>query len=99
MEKQGTVKGPNDGPRPSMAFLSMRKDSRLLYAQSPKFSEIVANQQHAPTGPVKSVVGHYTGVYKKVQQKKGQTVSGTKAPAPDSDFKVRLTFVALVRRN
>lgn len=35
--------GPNMEHRPSMAFLSLRKDSRLLYSQSPKFSEIVAN--------------------------------------------------------
>lgn len=87
MERNGTVKSGLDAPRPSMAFLSLRKDSRLLYNNSPKFSEIVANQQtNQHQGPVKTV----TGVYRKVQQKKGQTVSGTKSSnqIQDSDFKV-----------
>lgn len=101
MEKHGTVKGipvigapppMHDQHRPSMAFLSLRKDSRLLYA-SPKFSEIVANAQqhhHTTTGSaLQKITG--TGVYKKVQQRKGQTMSGTRAPprAADSEFKMR----------
>lgn len=101
MEKHGTVKGipvigappmnPQDPNRPSMAFLSLRKDSRLLYGQSPKFSEIVAHSQqhHTTTGGALSKITS-SGVYKKVQQKKGQTMSGRALPrGGDSDFKIR----------
>lgn len=101
MEKHGTVKGipvigappgMHDQARQSMAFLSLRKDSRLLYA-SPKFSEIVANSQHHHHTTTGSALSKITGsgVYKKVQQRKGQTMSGTRPPprAADSEFKMR----------
>lgn len=98
MEKHGTVKNGLPGEnerRPSVAPLySLRhKDSRLLYGQSPKFSEIVANSQndnHTGSKPKMPVLGH-TGVYKKLQ-KKGQTMSGTKVKSQgvEGDFKVFL---------
>ncbi len=92
MERGGTVSGDgsqNNPPRPAMAFLSLRKDSRLLYGQSPKFSEIVASSgEGGGSGDGKSKPAHYTGVYKKVQQRK--TLSGgTKGQKSlGSEFKV-----------
>jgi hypothetical protein len=92
MEREGGGGGKGGPPRPSMAFLSLRKDSRLLYAQSPKFSEIVANQQSGNNNnnnaSQKTVISHFTGVSKKIQAKRGQTVGGNRAPPQDSDFKV-----------
>ena len=76
MEQLGNTETPLPGgsnvPRPSMVALSLRRDSRMLYGQSLKFSEIV-NQHDRP----KLTVG---AVFKKVQQQQ-QKILQNKAPS------------------
>jgi len=89
MEKGGTVSGDgsqNQAPRPAMAFLSLRKEPKPVQGQSTKFSEIVASSDGGSGGGT-AKPAYFTGVYKKVQQRK--TLGGTKGPKSlGSEFKV-----------
>ena len=63
-------------PRPSMSAASLRKDSRLIYTQSPKFSDLVSQKEEKDK--IKLPV---SGVYKKVQQQRMKLKQQTSVPA------------------
>ena len=64
--------GMSSIPRPSMVALDIRRDSRLIYTQSPKYSEIVSPKEEKDK--IKLPV---SAVYKKVQQQRRKMMSST----------------------
>lgn len=59
-------------PRPSIAALDLRRDSRLIYTQSPKYSEIVNPQEKKDRIRLPVSI-----VSKKVQQQRKKMMSGS----------------------
>jgi len=93
MEKFSSSSTTTAIPRASMSAMTLRKDSRVLYGQSPKFSDLV--NQNRDTNKIKMPI---SAVYKKVQQQrkklmnKEESIQSATNPSTDSnepgDFKV-----------
>lgn len=61
-------------PRPSLSAQELRRDSRLIYSQSPKYSDIVNPKEEKDKIKLPVTV---SGVYKKVQQQRRRMLHST----------------------
>ncbi len=81
-------------PRPSMVALDIRRDSRLIYTQSPKYSDIVNPKEEKDK--IKLPV---SAVYKKVQQKRKQMMNATISSQQRNSISKSSSLTALNNNN